>query len=112
MLPVETYLTVEPKDLQKALSTHSFLSFQGQNLIFIQGKYSTNESLSFVEKVFPFIGKIAVLDKDGEYHLVSDKFGVEAIEPFVSYKDERNTFVNSISRISTFISFGHKKYEV
>ena len=112
MLPVESYTTVEKKDIQDALSSGDFLAYQGVNLLFKQGSNSLEEVTEFLGKTFGNIGKVAVVGKNSKHYLISDKFEPEVIEPFSSYENTSASFKNDIGRMAKFISYGHINYEV
>ena len=64
MLPVESYITVDKKILQEAISYGNYLSVQGENLLFIQGHYQLSDVYTFLKSVIHVVGKIAVKNKD------------------------------------------------
>jgi hypothetical protein len=112
MKPVETYVEVTSKDIQKVLESHEYLKFQGSNLLFIQGAYSQENVLNFLTIVFNVIGKIALRDKEGKMFIVCDRFTEDVTEPFSSYEDVTKIFANNLEKMSEFIAFGNKTYEV
>lgn len=112
MKPVETYTTVEKKDLQEVFSTGDYLKFQGENILFTQGSHGKDEAYLFLKTVFPFIGKIAVRDASEKVLLISNRFTPDVIEPFINFEDVTETFKDNLEKMSEHISYGYKDYAV
>lgn len=104
MKSVETYVTVHPDDISKALTDKNFLPFQGSNILFIYTDYKDVDVFSFLRSIFTIVGKIAVESKKGNYSIISDKYNDDVIEPFNHYEDISKKMENDIEKISNFIT--------
>lgn len=103
MKPVETYVPVTPKDVEKALADKNYLQYQGGNILFTYADYKDVGVFHFLTSVFTIIGKIAVEGDKGTYFIVSDKFGSDVTEPFKNYSDVSDQLSNNIEKISDFV---------
>lgn len=106
------YVHIKKGDVEEALLSKNFLTLQGNNLLFTQGDDTKEEIHEFLSMVFDVVGKIAVRDRLEKVYIISDKWGEDVIEPSRLYKDAIKVFNNDIQKMSEFISFGHKSYEV
>ena len=112
MKPVEMYVYIKKGDIEEVLLSRNFLTFQGNNLLFTQGDDTEEEMQEFLGMVFDVVGKIAVRDRLEKVYIISDKWGEDVIEPSCLYEDASIVFNNDVQKMSEFISFGHKSYEV
>lgn len=103
MKPVETYVTVNPKDVAQALTDKNFLTFQGNNLLFVYADYRDVDLFNFLTSVFDIVGKVTVETAKNKYCIVCDKFDAEVVEPFAEYEDISRKMANDIQKISDFI---------
>ena len=106
------YVHIKKGDVEEALLSKNFLTLQGNNLLFTQGDNKEEEIRAFLGLVFDVVGKIAVRDRLEKVYIVSDKWKEDVIEPSRLYENATKVFNNDLQKISEFIAFGYKTYEI